>query len=143
MHVWTRNLKSKDSFLKNRNSVYPWINSLCIYRVCFYCMKSWELSKYIETKLQAACFYLIYGFFKKLKEVWNESPYLILCMIFKEKIFLKLYSISWANCTAWLSLLGQYDVINFEINLSFSWSPFFYMTKTLNISRTKRALKVK
>ena len=29
------------------------------------------LSKYIETKLQTTCFYLIQSFFKKQEEVWN------------------------------------------------------------------------
>ena len=30
----------------------------------FYCMPSWGLSKYIETKVQTICFYLIVGFMK-------------------------------------------------------------------------------
>ena len=38
---------------------YLWINSLRFYIVCFYCMSSCVLSKYIETKLQTACFYLV------------------------------------------------------------------------------------
>ena len=29
------------------------------------------LSTYIETKLQTICFYLIQGFFKKQKDIWN------------------------------------------------------------------------
>ena len=29
------------------------------YIVCFYCIPSWELSEYIETKLEITCFYLI------------------------------------------------------------------------------------
>ena len=33
--------------------------SLKFYAVCFYCMSSWGLSKYIENKLQTTCFYLI------------------------------------------------------------------------------------
>ena len=36
-----------------------------------YFIPSWGLLKYIETKLQTNCFYLILGFFKKQKEVWN------------------------------------------------------------------------
>ena len=35
-----------------------WVNSLKFYTVCFYCMASWGLSKYIETKLQTTCFHL-------------------------------------------------------------------------------------
>ena len=42
---------------------------LKFYTVCFDWILSWELSKYIETKLQATCFYLILSIFKK--EVWN------------------------------------------------------------------------
>ena len=43
------------------------LSSLKFYTVCFYCMPSYGLSKYIETKLQTIYFYLI----KKQKEVWN------------------------------------------------------------------------
>ena len=48
-----------DPFLKDQNWAYLWINSLKFYTVCFYCMSSCELSKFIETKLQTTCFYLI------------------------------------------------------------------------------------
>ena len=44
---------------KDLNQVYLWINSLKSYAVCFYCMSSWGLSIYIETKLHNTCFYLI------------------------------------------------------------------------------------
>ena len=40
-----------DSFLKNQSWEYLWINSLTFYTVFFYCMPSWGLLKYIETKL--------------------------------------------------------------------------------------------
>ena len=46
-------------FLQNQNLAYLWTNSLKLHTVCFYCMPSWGLSKYIETKLQSTCFYLI------------------------------------------------------------------------------------
>ena len=36
-----------------------------------------RLPKYIETKLQTTCFYLKENLFKKQKQVWNWSPYLI------------------------------------------------------------------
>ena len=39
-------------------------NSVKFYTVCFYCMPSWGLSKYIENKLQTTFFYLVLGFFK-------------------------------------------------------------------------------
>ena len=44
----TQNVVEKlfpDSFLKNQNWLYLWINSLKFYTVCFYCMISWVLSK--------------------------------------------------------------------------------------------------
>ena len=37
---------------------YVYNNSLKFYIVCFYCMSSCRLSKYIETKLQTTCFLL-------------------------------------------------------------------------------------
>ena len=40
-----------DLLLKSWNLVYLWINNLKLYAVCFYCMPSWVLSKYIEIKL--------------------------------------------------------------------------------------------
>ena len=48
-----------DPFVKNQNWAYRWINSLKFNTVCFYCMLSWRLSKYIETKLQTTYFHLI------------------------------------------------------------------------------------
>ena len=51
-------------------------------------MPSWGLSKYIKTKLQTTCFYLMWSFNKKQKEVWNQSPALIFCIIFEENISL-------------------------------------------------------
>ena len=35
---------------------YLWTNNLKFYAVSFYCMTSWRLLKYVETKLQTACF---------------------------------------------------------------------------------------
>ena len=53
--IWWRNY-----FLKSQNWAYLWINSLKLYTVCFYGIPSWGLSKYIETKQQTTCFYLIW-----------------------------------------------------------------------------------
>ena len=58
-------------FPKNQNWEYLWINSLKFYTACFFCMPRWELFKYIETKLQNTCFYIIWSFFKKSNEIWN------------------------------------------------------------------------
>ena len=38
-----------------------------------------------ESKMETTCLYLIKSFFKKQKEVWNQSPGLIFSMIFEEK----------------------------------------------------------
>ena len=40
-------------------------NSLEFYTVCFYCMPNRGLSKFIETRVQTTCFYLILGFLKR------------------------------------------------------------------------------
>ena len=48
-----------DSFLKNLIWAYFWIDCLKFYTVCFYCMPSWGLLKYIETKLETICFHVI------------------------------------------------------------------------------------
>ena len=58
-------------FSENWNWAYLGINCLKFDAVCFYCMPSWRLLKYIETKLQTACFYLALGFFKKQQGVWK------------------------------------------------------------------------
>ena len=50
-------------FLKSRTWVYLWIKSLNFYTVYFYCISSWGLSKYIETKWQTTCSYLMHRFF--------------------------------------------------------------------------------
>ena len=47
-----------DRFLKYPNWAFLWINSLRFYTVCFHCIPSWGLSKYIWAKLQITCFYL-------------------------------------------------------------------------------------
>ena len=115
-----------DPFLNTRNWAYIWINSLRFYAVCFYCIPSWGISKYIKIKLQATCFYLIWSFFKKQREFWNYSPCLIFWMIFEEKIFFLLYSITW-SFTVWLPLLREilrnmsFVIVMFVIQIK----PFF------------------
>ena len=58
-----------------------------VFTVCFYYILSCWLSKYIENKLQTTCSYLILSIYKKQKEVWNQSPQVIFCIIFEEKYF--------------------------------------------------------
>ena len=73
---------------------------------------------------------------------------------FSRKMFLMLYSINWLNVAvplpSFLEIFDKYisitclpgcDVSIFEINLILLVKPFFYMTKNLNILRTKRGFK--
>ena len=46
-----------DSFLKNQNLPYLWINSLDFHTVCFYYMLKSRTTKHIETKVLTTCFY--------------------------------------------------------------------------------------
>ena len=45
-----------DPFLRDQNLAYLGINSLTFYTICFYCIATYGLSIYIETKLETACF---------------------------------------------------------------------------------------
>ena len=73
-------------FLKNWNWAYLWINNLRVLYSCFYCMQSWGLSKYIETKLRTTSFYIL-GFLKNRKRSGTSHPCFIFCIVFKEKYF--------------------------------------------------------
>ena len=74
-----------DTFLKNYNWAYLWISSLKFHTVCFYCVPSWGLLKYIESKLQTTWFYLISSVFWKTGLELASLPHF--CMIFEEKYF--------------------------------------------------------
>ena len=85
---------------KNENWAYLWTNSVTFYTVCFYCMPSWGLSKYIKTNHQTACFYHIksffFFFFFKKKEIWNQFPCLISALLLKKNIYLAIFY-NWPN----------------------------------------------
>ena len=84
---------------------------------------------------------------KETNEVWNYCPYLMFCMIFKEKYFsIEILLTDWISlpgclyffrycviCVLQLFIVIIYvpgcDVINFEINQNFLIKPFFYITK--------------
>ena len=53
----TRNIFLENSYTKRGGETSP--------------RPTWGLSKYIETKLQIICLYLILSIFKEEKEVWN------------------------------------------------------------------------
>ena len=120
-----------DPFLKNQDWAYLWINSLEFYTPSFYCMPSWGLLKYIETKLQA-CLCLIWSSFKKQKEVWMSH----FLHDFWRKMFL--CYINWPNFIVWVPFLCEIlgnmcvtvylpgcGIINFEINFLFLIKPLF------------------
>ena len=60
-----------DPFLKNQNWAYLGINNSRFYTVCFHCMPSSRLSKYVENKLQIASFTSSKAFLKKQKGICN------------------------------------------------------------------------
>ena len=85
------------------------------------------------------------AFLKCKKEVWNQSPWLIFCMIFEEKfcsrfilltdqISLPLFFEISGNVFIVIVCVPDCDIIIFEIFISFLIKPFPYLTKRV---RTK------
>ena len=111
--------------LKLRISLDQWSKVLCS---LFLLYPKLRAIKYIETKLQTTCFYLILSIFKK--KVWNQSPRLIFCINFEEKHF-SCYSLLIDQ----VSLSGCFQVLRYwaicvlqlflKINLLFLIKPFF------------------
>ena len=131
MHkIWWKNYP-QTPLLRNWNWAYLWINSLKFSKVCFNCMPSWRLSKYIEGKLQTLCFWLIESFLRKTKAGLELVFLPNFLHDFSRKVFPLLYFINCLNFIAWLLLFREIlsniciatdcepgcDVINFEINL--------------------------
>ena len=78
-------------FLKNWNWAYLWINNLKFYTVYFYCIPSWGLSKYIETKLQTTYFCSYKAFLKNKKRSGTSISDSILAWFLKKNIYLVLF----------------------------------------------------
>ena len=78
-----------------------------IYIVCFYCMPSWKLSRYIEAELLTTSHLLLpcIKLFLKIKRVLQLLPHFL--HDFWIKVFLLLYSITWSNFIVWFSLLRE------------------------------------
>ena len=131
---------SPNSFYKNQNWTYHWMNILKCYKFCCY-----DMSKSIS-KCPSADYLLLPHmklFFKKKGGLGLVSLSHFL-HDFWRKIFLTLYAIKWLNLIAWLPLLLEIlgnmciiitcfpvcEVIKFEITFSFLIKPFSYMTKT-------------
>ena len=128
-----------DPILKNEHWAFLWINSLNIFTVCFYRVVSWELLKYIDTKLQSNWFHLILSFFKKIKRGLELCTLPHFLHNFWRKIFILLRSVNRPNFIVWLSLLCEIlgnmcigivckpgcDVMDFEVSLIFQIKLFF------------------
>ena len=95
--------------------------------VCFNGMPSCQLLKYIETNLQAACFYLIFSFSNKQNEVWGQSPCLNSCITFENFFFSHCVLLTdqiWlckilSNVSIPIVCQPGCDVMNFEVNFFF------------------------
>ena len=70
-------------------------------------MPSWMLSKYIKTKLQITCFYIIFGFFKKIKKGLRLVCPSSFSDNFWRKTFILICSINWPSFIVWLSLFRE------------------------------------
>ena len=106
---YTQNLVKKpllDPFLKNQNWAYLWTNSLKFNTACFYCIPSWGLSKYIETKLQTTLFFHV-KLFENTKRGFELVSLPHFLHYFWRKIFILLYSINWPNFIVWLPSLRK------------------------------------
>ena len=128
---------SPNSFYKNQNWAYCWINILKCYKFCFYDMPKLS-SKCPSVKILTTCFYLTWTF---LKNKGRSGLFYLSHFLhdFWRKIFLTLYAIKWLNLIAWLPLLLEIlgnmciiitcspvcDVIKFEITFSFLISSHF------------------
>ena len=111
---YTQNVKEKlvpDLFLKKIEAAYLWTNSLKFYAVCFYCMPSWGLSKYIETKLTDHLHLHHVNLFYKTKRDLALVSLLLFLHDFWIKLFLLLYFINWPNFIVWLPLLCEIHVL--------------------------------
>ena len=107
----TQNMVEKlfpNSYLKNLNGGYLWINNLTFYTVSFYFMLSCGLSKYIlKLSCRPLAFTSCKAFFKKQKR-GLELVSLPHCLhVFLRKIFILLYSITWPNFIVWLPFLRK------------------------------------
>ena len=130
-------------------------------------MSNWGVSKYLETKVQATCFYLIESFLENKKRSGTSLTASFTAWYLKKNISLVIieyftsYSINWPNFIVWLPLNRKilddicivivesgFNVVNFKINLVFLIKLFFCTSlksqdKNFNILRTKKAFKMK
>ena len=109
------------------------INRLKSYAVCFCCMPSWRLLKYIDIKMQTTCLYLVLIILFLKKRGLELLSLLYFLHDFWREIFLLIYSINWPSFNFQLPLLCEIlgnmcivCVMNFEIYLFFLFKSFYH-----------------
>ena len=95
------------------------------------------LPKYIKTKVETICFYLILTFLEKQKKRPRISPPVSFCMIFEDYYLIDftswgIWQYVYCNC-----LLPGCDITSFETKLNFFIKPFFVFNITPKMSRKK------
>ena len=76
-----------------------------------YFISTWEMSKYIETKLETSCFYLILSIFSKIKRSLELVSLPHFLHNFWRKMFLPLHYINWRSFNVWLLYFVRYWAI--------------------------------
>ena len=113
-------------FSKNPNLAYIWINRLKDDTVCFYCIRSWGVSKYSKTKPQTTSFCLMKRSGTRLPTSFSAW---FLKKIISFVVFYELTKFQFIVAFSSKILGGMYisdcDAINFEINVIFLIKPFF------------------
>ena len=100
-------VKKPRPFSEKIKSAYLWIIYVKFYTICFHCMPSWGLPKYIETKQRPFAFTSFQVFFKKTKWGLQLASLPHFFHIFRKNLFLLLYSINWSSFIVWLPLLHK------------------------------------
>ena len=96
---------SPDPFRRNQNWPYLRINSIKFYTACFYCMASWGLSKYMETKLQTTCLYLNF-----LNFISKGKPNVLVSCVYTSNIAKQINCEGKSN-THWLKLANHSTIL--------------------------------
>ena len=132
-----------ESFLKNQNWAYLWINSLKVYIVYFYRMPSQGYRNILKQSSRT----------KRALELVSQLHFL---HAFCKKLSFLLYSLDWPNFIVWLPSWDIVHYVYFNYLLTRLWRHKFWnepfisnqavfskwpksQDKNLNILRTKRA----
>ena len=80
-----------NTFLKNQNWAYLWINSQKFHTACFYCMPGWGLSKYIKLRCRPLAFISCKAFLKNNKSSRTSLPVSFLQSVLKKNMSLFIF----------------------------------------------------